>query len=79
MNKIFTQNMDWHITEKQTGKYLGEVFVDDNETQIWIKNPADTPNFLKQQLEFGFAKINDSGYIVITTNDYENITEYDYV
>lgn len=79
MKKLFIQNMDWHIREKQTGKYLGEVFIDDNETQIWIKNSNNVPEFLKQQLEFGFAKINHSGYIVITTNDYENITEYDFV
>ena len=71
--------MDSHITENETGKYLGEVFIYENETEIWIKNPENIPQLLKQLLKFGFAKVNDNGYIVIPTCDYENITEYNFV
>ena len=81
MDKIFKQNIDWHINDLQTGKYLGEVFSFGSldTIQIWIKNPLDVPSYLKRQIEFGFATINDDGYIVISAIDYENITEYDFV
>ena len=78
MDKIFKQNIDWHIDDLQTGKYLGEVFSSDDTTQIWIKNPLEIPSYLKRQIEFGFATINHNGYIVIPTIDYNNLTEFDF-
>lgn len=78
MTKLFTQNIDWHISDIKNGTYLGEVFIDNNETQIWIKNPNNIPELLKRQLEFGFAKIDNNGYIIITTSEYESLTEYDF-
>jgi len=76
MNKHFIQNKDWHISDKQTGKYLGEVFCYEDETRIWIKTPMSIPSFLKTQIEFGFAYLNNDGYVVVPTHYYNQITEF---
>lgn len=79
MAKLFVQDIDWHIKEKQTGKYLGEIFGDgevDGFTKIWIKNIKDIPDYLIQEIEFGFATIDDNGYIVMPTVEYINLTEF---
>jgi hypothetical protein len=79
MTKLFVQDIDWHITENQTGKYLGEVFGDgevNGFTKIWIKNIADIPLYLKRQVEFGFANVDENGYIIIPTVEYFSLTEF---
>ena len=75
MEKLFVQDIDWHIADKQTGKYLGEVFNYESETQISLTDKTVVPQFIQQQLDLGFARRNDNGHIVIPTSAWNSMTE----
>jgi flagellar basal body rod protein FlgC len=76
MTKILVQDIDWHVWDKRNGDYLGEVFGNIDTVDLWIKDLSKMPIEIQRQIDFGFAFINDKGYVQMPNNSYNEMVEY---
>jgi len=78
MTKILVQDIDWHVWDKRSGNYLGEVFDQVDTVDLWIKDLSKMPIEIQRQIDFGFAFINDKGYVQMPASIYNTLHELSY-